>query len=211
MAGETTTVKKRVYSEGASNLRVFKRNRLTNTYDAAGYTVEGLVNINITLSQTKDKKAADNKTNYLVRIAPASGEGTIQLMGLSRNDYLALYSDLTDKNGIINFGSTAEPQSLGIMYDEIEGYVDATGVSHTSTNRMVIYDCEFSLPPLSAATLDEGTTETRDYSISVTCSSIENKGRQSIAALINSVDNPVQFEATNSAMYVLPADDDVVL
>lgn len=207
---ESVTIKKRVYTEGAKNLRVFKRNRVTGEY-GAGFAAEGLINIDITLSQTKDKKAADNKVAYLVRISPATGDGSIQLMGMSRAHYLAFYNDILDKNGVINFGSIAEPQSLGIMYDEIEGYTDEDGVSHTSTTRMVIYDCEFALPSLSAKTLEEGNTDIKDYTIGITCSSIEKEGRQSVAALINSVDNPAEFEATNTAMYVLPSDMDITL
>lgn len=208
---ETSTVKKRVYSEGASNLRVFKYNRIAGTYATTAHSAEGLINVDIAITQTKDKKAADNKSNYLSRVSPATGNGTIQLMGLKRADYLAFYSDIKDKNGVINLGSTAEPQGLGIMYDEIESYADEDGIRHTSINRMVIYDCEFAFPTLSAKTLEEGNTDIKEYSLGVTCSSVEKDGRQAIAAIINSVDNPAEFEATNTAMYILPSDKDIRL
>lgn len=199
------TVKKRVFSEGASNLRIFKRNRIKGTYGEA-YAVEGLINVDITISQTKDKKAADNQANYLSRVSPATGNGTIKLMGLKRADYLAMYADITDKNGVVNFGSTAEPQGLGIMYDEIESYADENGARHTSTNRMVIYDCELAFPSLSAKTLEEGNTDVKEYSLEVICSSIEKDGRQAVGAIVNSVDNPTEFKQTDTAMYVLPSD-----
>ena len=203
------TEKKRVYSEGASNLRVFKYNRVTGTYSATPFVVEGLINVDITISQTKDKKAADNKANYLSRVSPATGDGTIQLMGMSTKMYEEFYADIKDKNGVVNFGSTAEPQGLGLMYDEIESYVGADGNRKTSTNRMVIYDCEFAFPTLSAQTLEEGNTDVKEYSLGVTCSSIENNGRQAIAAIINSVDNPTEFAQTNTEMYILPQDTDL--
>lgn len=211
MPDTTTTVKKRVYSEGASNLRVFKYNRVTGTYATTPFFVEGLINVDITLSQTKDKKAADNKTNYLSRVSPATGDGTIQLMGMSKAMYEALYADIKDANGVVNFGSTEEPQGLGVMYDEIESYVDEAGTRHTSTNRMVLYDCEFAFPTMSAKTLEEGNTDVKEYSLGVTCSSVEKDGRQAVAAIINSVDDKDQFEATKTAMYVLPSDNDIRL
>lgn len=203
------TKKNRVITKGAENFRVFKRNPVTGAY-GEGYHIDGLVNVDITFTQTTDKKAAEDNANYRTFKAPATGDGTVQFMGMSKADFIAVYSDITDKNGVINFGSVNGTQSVGFMYDEMESYLDNSGVEHISTNRMVIYDAQFSIPSVNGKTLEEGNTDVKEYSLSVSCSSVKNGDRQSAYAIINSVDDATQFASTNTAMYVLPSDSDLI-
>lgn len=200
----STTKKNRVIVQGAQNFRVFARNPIDGSY-GAGKTIEGLVNVDITFTQTTDKKAADDNANYRTFKAPATGDGTIQFMGMSKAEFTAIYADITDNNGVINFGSVNGTQSVGIMYDETESYLDDSGIEHISTNRMVIYDVQFAIPSVNGKTREEGNTDTKEFTLNVSCSSIKSGNRQAVFAIINSEDDATQFSATDTSMYVLPS------
>lgn len=202
---DPTTAKKRVYEEGARNFKIAEYDPTTNTYGTLS-SIEGLVDVDITFSQTTDKKAADDIPDYLMRVAPASGSGTITFIGLSTEQYKLLYNNIVDGNGVITLGDTGTPRRVGIMFDDTEGYAGGT-----ATNRMVIYNCVFGIPSISISTTEEDSTDIRDFELDVTCSSIDVSGRKAIASIINSTENATEFTATETAMYVCASDTDISL
>lgn len=95
--------KSRIYENGNYGFIVAALNEKDGTYEAAE-TIEGLINVDITMSQTSSDIAADDITDYATLIGDVTGEGTITFVGLKKADYEKLYNAITDNNGAIVFG-----------------------------------------------------------------------------------------------------------
>ena len=78
--------KSRIYENGNYGFIVAALNEKDGTYEAAE-TIEGLINVDITMSQTSSDIAADDITDYATLIGNVTGEGTITFVGLKKADY----------------------------------------------------------------------------------------------------------------------------
>ena len=192
---------KRIYEEGNYEFQIATLNESEGTYGEVT-TIEGLVNVDITMSQTTSNIAADNKTDYLTRKSAMKGSGTITFIGLSKEDYQKLYNLYLDKNTVIVFGSDVAPRKVGISFKNKQG-----SLTGDSINKFTLNNCVFDLPNLSTQTIQEDDTTIRSFALNVNVNPLEftnqegNKDRVTFS-LINSVDDTAIWEKVKDLIYV---------
>lgn len=192
---------KRIYEEGNYEFQIATLDESTGTYGEVT-TIEGLVNVDVTMSQTTSNIAADNKTDYLTRKSAMKGSGTITFIGLSKEDYQKLYNLYLDKNTVMVFGSDVAPRKVGISFKNKQG-----SLTGDSINKFTLNNCVFDLPNLSTQTIQEDDTTIRSFALNVNVNPLEftnqegNKDRVTFS-LINSVDDTAIWEKVKDLIYV---------
>lgn len=199
--GEVT--KTRVYEEGNYGLTVFeKTDTSTNPSYGTGVTVEGLVSVDITFSSTRTKTAADDVTDYLNRVSPLKGDGTIKLLGFTKAMYEQFFNNITDSQDVIVYGKKAQTKAVGLVFYNTENYEGGS-----SENMFVLPNVVMELPNLSTTTLAEDDTTTRDYELTITATSqnyIKSDGTRDryTCAILNSVDNSDIYTKSKGTVYL---------
>lgn len=158
------------YEEGNDGFYIFSKSD-SNEYTSPKH-IKGLISFDGSWSRSVDKKAADDQTNYLIRVSPATVTGTISVIGLSNEDYVTLYgSSVKDKNGVVGFGNTNEPNKVGVVFfNKLHNIKD--GVDTVIKQAHCFYSVTFDLPPITTTTLAEDSTDTRPFELSFTADPI---------------------------------------
>lgn len=195
----------RYYEEGNFDCIVAELNETDGTYGTV-YQLQGLVNFDGTFSQTTDKKAADDVTDYVVKKSPLTCSGTITFIGLSKNDYKALYANITDGAEALVFGRKGKTKKLGLSFKNTR-VGDTTSINKYTFNSVVL-----DLPPLSTKTLEEGNTDIREFAIPFTASPYQytNKAGEKdtvTMSILNSVDDAATYNTNKDKIYIPTQDN----
>lgn len=195
----------RYYEEGNFDCIVAELNETDDTYGTV-YQLQGLVNFDGTFSQTTDKKAADDVTDYVVKKSPLTCSGTITFIGLSKNDYKALYANITDGAEALVFGRKGKTKRLGLSFKNTR-VGDTTSINKYTFNSVVL-----DLPPLSTKTLEEGNTDIREFAIPFTASPYQytNKAGEKdtvTMSILNSVDDAATYNTNKDKIYIPTQDN----
>lgn len=195
----------RYYEEGNFDCIVAELNETDGTYGTV-YQLQGLVNFDGTFSQTTDKKAADDVTDYVVKKSPLTCSGTITFIGLSKNDYKALYANITDGAEALVFGRKGKTKRLGLSFKNTR-VGDTTSINKYTFNSVVL-----DLPPLSTKTLEEGNTDIREFAIPFTASPYQytNKAGEKdtvTMSILNSVDDAATYNTNKDKIYIPTQDN----
>lgn len=195
----------RYYEEGNFDCIVAELNETDGTYGTV-YQLQGLVNFDGTFSQTTDKKAADDVTDYVVKKSPLTCSGTITFIGLSKNDYKALYANITDGAEALVFGRKGKTKKLGLSFKNTR-VGDTTSINKYTFNSVVL-----DLPPLSTKTLEEGNTDIREFAIPFTASPYQytNKAGEKdtvTMSILNSVDDASTYTTNKDKIYIPTQDN----
>ena len=198
MANETTS--QRVYEEGNYGFMCAEL-KDDNTYDTVK-KIEGLVSVSLTFSQTTEQKAADDNPSYVTTQSPLKGEGTITFFGMTKQNYIDLYRNVTDNNNALVFGRRGVAKRLGVSF--FNTAVSATG---KSTNKITLNNVLFSLPPFNSQTLQEDDTTIREFAVPVTCSAFtyttSEKTKDTVTwSILNSVSDSELFNAYKDNIYI---------
>lgn len=184
-------IKKRVYQEGCYGFKVFPliENAGVISY-GTGVEIKGTQNIDITFSSTRTKTAADDEVDYLNRTSPLTGKGTITLIGLSKDDYKALYaSNIVDDNDVIVGGRANQTKRLGVIFYNTETYVDENGLSQSTEDMFVLPNVTFELPNITLQTIAEDDTTIRPIELTVNAQSLKISGGDRYTyAIVNKAD-----------------------
>lgn len=195
----------RYYEEGNFDCIVAELNETDGTYGTV-HQLQGLVNFDGTFSQTTDKKAADDVTDYVVKKSPLTCSGTITFIGLSKNDYKALYANITDGAEALVFGRKGKTKRLGLSFKNTR-VGDTTSINKYTFNSVVL-----DLPPLSTKTLEEGNTDIREFAIPFTASPYQytNKAGEKdtvTMSILNSVDDAATYNTNKDKIYIPTQDN----
>lgn len=193
--------KSRIYENGNYGFMVATLNEVEGTYEAAE-TIEGLVNVDITMSQTSSDIAADDITDYATLIGSVKGEGTITFVGLKKADYEKLYNAITDNNGAIVFGKKAPPKKVGISFFNTQNHS-----SGNSENKFTLNNCVFSVPNIQTQTVQEDDSTIRSFALSVKCNPYyytdsEGNRQRITASLLNSEEDKVIYKTAKNEIYI---------
>lgn len=181
--------KTRVFQEGVYGLKVFPLTETAGTISyGTGVAIKGTANIDITFSSTRTKTPADDITDYLNRTSPLTGDGTITLLGMSKDDYKALYNNIVDSNDVVVGGQDNQTKRLGVVFYNTETYIDSSNATQESTNMFVLPNAVFELPSISVQTIAEDDTTIRPFELSVKAQSVKNGNVRYTYAVVNSAD-----------------------
>lgn len=185
----------KVYEEGNNGFFVVPLNEDGSYKNEELKFIKGMVSLDGTVTQTSDKIAADDDVSYLTRISPATIDGTVTFIGLSDEDYDALYGAIRDTNDVLLFGANVQPHRLGFVFFNTTHSIDATGEETVSTNAHVFFNVTFALPNVSTATVSEDSTDVRAFELTFNASAY-NYGinKRGTYARINSVKNKKAFD-----------------
>lgn len=189
----------KVYEEGNNGFFIVPLNEDGTYKESELKFIKGLVSLEGTVSQTEDKLPADDEVDYLIRRSPATISGTVTFMGLSDEDYDALYGNIRDKNGVLLFGGTSKAHKVGFVFFNTFHSIDALGAETISTNAFVFNSVTFSLPDISTTTVAEDNTDVRQFELNFTASAYNYKtadgatGRVTYSR-VNSVKNKEVFD-----------------
>jgi len=144
---KVTTSKKAFRSSPVRNYRVGSRKLYItafdseNSYDPNGVAVEGLIEVNLTLSNEITSFLADDNLSYITLTGPTTGTGTIRVtdMPIEALQYLANVE--VTNNGTI-YGSDVELPHCAFKYEE---QVSISGQSGKSIDCTVIFDATISI------------------------------------------------------------------
>lgn len=196
------TAKTRVYEEGNYGLTVFKKTDTSgNPTYGEGTTIDGLVSVDITFSSTRTKTSADDIPDYLNRVSPVKGEGTIKLLGFTKKMYEQFFNNIVDTKGVVVLGKKAQTKSVGLIFYNTENYEGGS-----SENMFVLPNVTMELPNLSTTTLAEDDTTTRDYELTITATAqnyTDESGKRDryTCAILNSEDNKDIYATAKGKIY----------
>ena len=199
------TQKTRVYEEGNYGFMIAPL-YTDNTYGDVT-TISGMVSIDCTMSRTITNTAADDITDYLTRVSPETGEGTLTFIGLSKEDYEKLYGAITDNNGVLVMGRKNSTKKVGISFFNTQNYKDDSSSDVSAINKFTLNNVLFSLPNLSTTTLAEDDTTIREFALSFTANPFyytDSSGNQDRCtwSLINSVDDSEIWDNVKDEIYI---------
>lgn len=195
--------KSRVYEEGNYGLTVFpKTDTSTNPKYGTGVSVEGLVSVDITFSSTRTKTAADDVADYLNRVSPVKGDGTITLIGFTKAMYQQFFNNIVDTAGAIVVGKKNQTKPVGLIFYNTENYEGGT-----SENMFVLPNVTIELPNLSTTTIAEDDTTKRDYALTIQVNPQnyvygENQRDRYTYAILNSVDDSTIYSTKRGKIYL---------
>ena len=195
------TDKTRIYEEGNYGFMV-QTLKSDGTYEGTPVKIEGLISIDCTMSRTITNTAADDITDYITRVSPETGEGTITFTGLSKDSYKALFNAITDTNGVLVFGKKNNTKKVGVSFFNTQNYAEGSSI-----NKFTLNNVTFSLPNLSTTTIAEDNTTIRSFALSFTANPLnytDNTGNPDRVtwSLINSVDDSDIWENVKDTIYV---------
>lgn len=165
----------KVYEEGNNGFFIVPLNEDGTYKDSELKFIKGMVSLEGTVTQTEDKLPADDDVSYLIRRSPVTIDGTVTFMGLSDEDYDALYGNIRDKNDVLLFGSTAQAHKVGFVFFNSFHSIDALGSETVSQNAFVFNSVTFSLPDISTTTVAEDSTDVRQFELSFTANAYNYK------------------------------------
>ena len=197
----------RIYEEGNYGFMCAELQD-NNTYGEVS-KIEGLVSVSLTFSQTTEQKAADDNPSYVTTQSPLKGEGTITFFGMTKQNYIDLYRNVTDSKGALVFGRRGVAKRLGVSFFNTS--VSATG---KSTNKITLNNVLFSLPPFNSQTLQEDDTTIREFAIPVTCSAYsftaEDGTKDTVTwSILNSETDSALFTAYKEEIYIPDSDGEL--
>ena len=203
MPNETS---QRIYEEGNYGFMCAELQD-NNTYGTVN-KIEGLVSVSLTFSQTTEQKAADDNPSYVTTQSPLKGEGTITFFGMTKQNYIDLYRNVTDASGALVFGRRGVAKRLGVSF--FNTAVSATG---KSTNKITLNNVLFSLPPFNSQTLQEDDTTIREFAIPVTCSAYSyttrDGGRDTVTwSILNSETESALYNEFKEQIYIPDSADE---
>lgn len=195
------TDKTRIYEEGNYGFMV-QALKSDGTYEGTPVKIEGLISIDCTMSRTITNTAADDITDYITRVSPETGEGTITFTGLSKDSYKALFNAITDTNGVLVFGKKNNTKKVGVSFFNTQNYAEGSSI-----NKFTLNNVTFSLPNLSTTTIAEDDTTIRSFALSFTANPLNytdntSKPDRVTWSLINSKDDSEIWEAVKDTIYV---------
>lgn len=121
--------------------------------------VNGAVTLDLKAQSTTNKFYADN-TVYYTLTTNNGYEGTIEFALLPQEVRNIIFSEETDTNGVVSDGGQAQGKEVALLF-QFEGDVQGT--------RLCMYRCKFSLPDISAETIEENATpQTETYTFTAT-------------------------------------------
>lgn len=152
--------------------------------------VQGLISVDLTLSQEVTNVAADDNPTYVSTTPPVTGDGTITILSMSYSDYEKIWSVYKDDNGALWFGGNTMADKVGLAYKTTT--TDALGVE--SNNMISFPNMTISLPPKVSSTIDEDGGEISNVEMPVTINPVfweDSLGQRKRATfgIINSIDN----------------------
>lgn len=152
--------------------------------------VQGLMSVDITLSQEVTNVAADDNPAYVSTTPPVTGDGTLTILSMSYSDYEKIWTVYKDANSILWLGSNTMADNVGFAYKTT--VTDALGAE--SNNMISFPNATISLPAKSSVTIDEDGGEITNVEIPITVNPVfweDSLGMRKRATLgiVNSVDN----------------------
>lgn len=193
--------KTRIYEEGNYGFMI-QTLKSDGTYEGTPTKIAGMVSIDCTMSRTITNTAADDITDYITRVSPETGEGTLTFIGLTKEDYKALYNAIVDSNGVLVFGKKNSTKKVGISFFNTQNYAEGSSI-----NKFTLNNVTFSLPNVSTTTIAEDDTTIRSFALSFTANPLNytdntSKPDRVTWSLINSKDDSEIWEAVKDTIYV---------
>lgn len=162
----TENVKTKIYEEGNYGFMIAPLN-LDNTYGEIS-KISGLVSIDCTMSRTITNTAADDESDYLTRVSPETGEGTITFIGLPKEELVKLYDAVTDDNNVFVSGRKGMLKKVGISFFNTEKAKYSSNSDVSSINKITFHNVIISPPNVSTTTVAEDDTTIREFALSFT-------------------------------------------
>lgn len=190
----------KIYDKGNFDLITAKLDESTNTYGAV-YKWNGLMEINIDLTQNSAQVSADDDPAYLDLKGPITGTGTIKIVGIKNDEFAQLIPVTKDKNGAILFGEDLPSVVLGLSFLNQHFENDTT-----STNKTTFYKVTCAIPSMPTASVDSDGTTITEVSIPVTINPYfyEDNGEKKRVTMskLNSVANKDIWSTAKDTIYV---------
>lgn len=200
----------RFYEEGNSGFLVYPI-KSDDTY-GDGIAIKGMISFDGTMAMEITNIAADDDTTYLPREKPATAEGTIAFVGLTKDAYAALYNNTEDSNGVMVIGRRGMVKKVAITFNNTR--VNANGL--TSENKHEFLNVTFSLPSISTQTVKEDDDTVRPFEVSFKANphnykTKDGKSDRATYVCVNSEDDKEIWEKVKDKLYIPDMDLDGLL
>ena len=189
------------YEEGNNGFTVYPIN--TDGSFGEGAKIKGMISFNGTMSMEITNIAADDDATYLPREKPATAEGTVAFVGLTKADYAKLYNNTTDSNGVTVFGRVGTEKKVAITFNNTRVNEDGT----TSENKHEFLNVTFSIPPITTQTVQEDDNTIRPFEVPFSAQPYnyktkDNKSDRATYVCVNSADDAEVWGKVADKLYI---------